>query len=696
MNFIYDFIPEELIKAIGWTLFHSIWQGAMVAVILSIALLIAGKKSAQLRYYFSIASLIIIMVLAISTFIKVYAGNENKLSIVNNILSDTNNVTAVTDNNSLNYSGGNNPDLIEILKINFSLNLPLIVTAWLLGFLIFSLRFIGGLLYVQRIKNFGIHPLNDFWTYRVKELSSFLKMKKTVQIYESIKVKVPVAMGYIKPVILLPLGILGGLPQDQVESIIIHELAHIKRFDFLLNLVQTFIETIFFFHPAVWWISNVMKNERENCCDDLTLNLCGGSLVYFKALYNLQQICSAENDLVLAAIGKRNQLFRRINRMNSNNRNTSYGTKFAAFAGMLIVVALVSLYTTSSAKVDARKNFSHASFVNPLVSLREKGINQQQVIASPQDTTSIKKGNRTLRFSDEVNGEEKKFKVKLNNGKIEELFIDGDKVADKDIAQYENLVSKRVDEYDAAITELNGGIKKFKAEMKQFKEKMKKFKGSYSYDYDFDFEIPPIPPVVLDSAINKKIMKELHENLNRNFTKHSFNIPPIHIPKIDIPPINIPHLDLDSLTRHSHAFDNEAFKESMKEWGKNFKKEMEKWKSENKDFKKDMEKFKEEMKKNGPNSEAFKKSMESLKVNMNKLKTEMKTLKEYLNDVKSELVKDNLMEEDDNLDGFYLSKTEMKVNGKKVSSELHKKYLELYKKHYGKDLKDDQKINFND
>jgi hypothetical protein len=102
------------------------------------------------------------------------------------------------------------------------------------------------------------------------------------------------------------------------------------------------------------------------------------------------------------------------------------------------------------------------------------------------------------------------------------------------------------------------------------------------------------------------------------------------------------------------------------------------------------------MKKIGPNSVAFKKSMKELNVNMGKLKENMKVLKEFINDTKVELVKDNLLKEGDDLEDFILSKDEMKVDGKKVSPELHKKYLELYKKHYGKDMKDDQKINFND
>lgn len=700
MNFIYNFIPEEIIKAIGWTIFHSLWQGAMIAVLLSGILLITGKKGAQLRYNFSFAALVLIFLFSIATFIQVYDSSNNSASSGLSVASNNTVSSQLLTNITSTEVSGTNLSFIKAIEYYFSQNVSVIVTLWLLGFLLFSMRFIGGLLYVQRLRTVGIKPLDDFWFYRLKELSNNIGIKQLVEIYESSKVKAPIAMGYLKPVILLPLGMLTGLPQEQVEAIIIHELAHIKRYDFILNLIQTLIETIFFYHPVVWWVTSTINSERENCCDDLTLKLCGGSLVYFKALYNLQQICSEENELALAAIGKKNQLFRRINRMTTKNKNTSYGVKFAAFAVLLLVMTAVSIYSSASAKNNP-SGIITASFINPAGNINPV-----------PDTTSLKKGNRTLKFYDDVDGKEKKFKAKLNNGKLEELYIDGEKVPEKDLNKYENKITERLKEYDSAMDEFHGSMNKYKHEMKQFKEKMKKFKDSYSYnnDYDFDFEydIPPMPPIVFDTTEWKNIMKDVQKNLRENFAMHSFKIPPIHIPKIDIPSITIPPIDLDSLNvkLENCKFDNEAFRESMKEWKEKtkdfkfdneaFKESMKEWKVKMKDFKFDSEKFNEEMKKSGPNSEAFKKSMKELNSNMGKLKEKMKVLKEFINDTKDELVKDKLLNEGDDLDDFILSKDEMKVDGKKVSPELHKKYLELYKKHFGKELKGDEKFRIND
>ncbi len=706
MNFIYNFIPEELIKAIGWTIFHSLWQGAMIAILLSGVLLITGKKSAQLRYNLSFAALVLIFLFSLATFIQVYDPSANSaypdlsVSPSNTVSSQllTNVSGAEVSNTTISF--------VKVIEYYFSQNVSVIVTLWLLGFILFSMRFIGGVLYVQRLRTVGLKSLDDFWVFRLKELSSSIGIKQLVEIYESTKVKVPVAMGYLKPVILLPLGMLTGLPQDQVEAIIIHELAHIKRYDFILNLIQTLIETIFFYHPVVWWVASTIDGERENCCDDLTLKLCGGSLVYFKALYNLQQICSEENELALAAIGKKNQLFRRINRMTTKNKNTSYGVKFAAFAVLLLVMTAVSIYSSASAKENPR-GLTTVSFINPVTSLSDNSSFKSPVsdLGSIPDTTSLKKGKRTLKFYDDVNGEGKKIKAKLNNGKLEELYIDGEKVPENDLNKYENKITERLNEYDSAMEEFHGSMNKYKAEMKQFKEKMKKFKGNYSYNhnFDFDFDIPPIPPIDLDSTINKTLMKELQKNLRENFAMHSFKIPPIHIPKIDIPSITIPPMHFEGMD--SLKFDNETFKESMKELKEKmkdfkfdneaFKESMKELKENMKNLKFDTEKFNEEMKKSGPNSEAFKKNMEELNANMGKLKEKIKVLKEFVNETKDELVKDNLLKPGDDLDDFNLSKDEMKVNGKNIPPELHKKYLELYKKYFGKDI-GDEKFRIND
>ena len=113
-------------------------------------------------------------------------------------------------------------------------------------------------------------------------------MDRTVALLESCLTEVPVVMGVIRPVILMPVGLLAGLPVGQVDAILLHELAHIRRYDYLVNLMQAVVEGLLFYHPAVWWISRMMRTERENCCDDLVVSVTGGALEYATALTELE------------------------------------------------------------------------------------------------------------------------------------------------------------------------------------------------------------------------------------------------------------------------------------------------------------------------------------------------------------------------------------------------------------------------
>lgn len=698
MNFLYQYLPEELVNALGRMIFHSFWQGAVIAFALGLILFLSSKKSAHSRYIISVSAIILFVASCVVTFSIEYkpAATSFVSTVEQQAGFSTANKFFV---NPLSYSSSEET-IWNSINTYFNKNLPLFVMLWLSGLFFFSLRFIGSVLYVQKIRTRGINELDVEWLYRSREIGKKLGIKKFVAVFESINVKVPLAVGYIKPIVLLPLGMISGLPYTQVEALIAHEFAHIKRYDFVINLIQTLVETIFFYHPAVWWISNQIREERENCCDDITVNVCGDSLAYSKALYNLLQIQHNHPELALAASGKVNQLLRRIKRMNGEKSKFSYGGRFAAFMLVFAIVAAVLVFSSKPAS-------SNAAGINKASIIDFYGLTGNDNVLSASevspDTTSIKKGKHTFKFSEDVNGEEKRFKAKLNNGKLEELYIDGDKVDAKDFDKYESKISNRLNKYDSGMKEYREGMTKFKEEMKAHKHKLSELRQKLGkldrrhgedFDFDYDFDFPnniSIPE--FDSTQMHKIMAEVKANLKEHFAHHSIKVSPMHIPPIHIapvPPIPPIHIDGDD-GDCDYEFDKEEFKESMKEWKKEFEAGMKEFSKEMKHF--DSKKLAEEIK-NSVNSKEFKKSMEDLKVSMSKLKADMKILKEYLNDVKDELVNDKLVSDEDDLDKLYISKTEMKVNGKVVSPELHKKYLQIYKKHYGKDLDDDQKINF--
>ena len=110
----------------------------------------------------------------------------------------------------------------------------------------------------------------------------------------------PVVIGYLRPVILVPVGMLAGMPAAQVEAILLHELAHVRRRDYLANLLQTVGEGFLFYHPAIWWISSVIRSERENCCDDLVVEASGDAREYAAALAALEHTRLAADRAALA------------------------------------------------------------------------------------------------------------------------------------------------------------------------------------------------------------------------------------------------------------------------------------------------------------------------------------------------------------------------------------------------------------
>lgn len=693
MNFLYQYLPEELVNALGRMIFHSFWQGTAISFALALILFLLNKKSAKTRYVIAVSGLILFVASAVLTFSLEFSNTESTGATPHVSVNSVNPASGIF----VNPISLANEETTVWSSINsyFNQNLPFFVFVWFSGLLFFSLRFIGSVLYVQRVRTQGINELDIEWIYRSREIGKRLGFKKFIPVFESIKVKVPLAIGYIKPIILLPLGMINNLPYYQVEALIAHEFAHIKRYDFVINLLQTLVETIFFYHPAVWWISSQIREERENCCDDITVNVCGNSLAYSKALYNLLQIQHNHPELALAASGNVNQLLRRIKRMNGEKSKFSYGGRFAAF--MLIFAVIAAVLVFSSEPVSSNNNGVNKASVMDLSGLFGND-NSFNTISTTPDSTSIKKGKRTLKFTEDVNGDEKRFKAKLNNGKLEELYIDGDKVDAKEYEKYESKITKRLNEYDSAMSDYRESMKKYYQEMSAHREKLSELRKKISelnhsrnFKHEFNFDFPEhISLPNIDSEELHKILAEVKANLKEQFAKHPVKIPSIHIPPIHVPPIPpIPpaHVDDDC----DYEFDKEEFEENMREWKKDFEESMKDFNKEMKHF--DGKKFAEEMK-HSFNSNEFKKNMKNLEESMGKLKADMKILKEYLKDVKDELVKDKLVGQEEDLDKFYLSKSEMKVNGKVVSQDMHKKYLKIYKDHYGKDLDDDQKINF--
>jgi beta-lactamase regulating signal transducer with metallopeptidase domain/type II secretory pathway component GspD/PulD (secretin) len=321
MTTLENIVSPETIHRLGWTLLHFVWQAAAVALVLAIVLRLLQKTSANVRYLVTCLALALIVLLPAMTFHLVstadmtYSGNSGPILIP----PLTENLHELADidvplQRSAEYMEMSRPISWTRRARNLCTPaLPYVVLGWLVGVFALSVWHLGGWTQLQRLRRKMVKQVDASLRSKLKELTQRLAVSRAVHLMESALVQVPTVVGWVRPVILLPASALTGLTSDQLEALLAHELAHIKRFDYLVNMLQTVVEILGFYHPAVWWVSHKIRAERENCCDDLAVRICGDTMRYAKALTEMEKLRSGHAELALAASGA--NLSRRISRL---------------------------------------------------------------------------------------------------------------------------------------------------------------------------------------------------------------------------------------------------------------------------------------------------------------------------------------------------------------------------------------------
>ncbi len=315
-------------QALGWTLVHSLWEGAIVAVALAAALCVF--RSARVRYAAACAAMLVLVAGVGLTLIRVIpnarAGSGEKSGSF---------ALALTDTGQAPLAAG------AEVGSRISDLLPWLALFWIAGAFLFHLRHLANWIAARRLLRIGVCCPPVFWQEQLDRLALRVRLSKPVKLLESSLVEVPAVIGWLRPVVLVPAGLLAGLPPGQLEAVLLHELAHIRRFDYLVNLLQTSVEGLLFYHPAAWWISKVIRTERENCCDDLVVSTNGNVHEYAVALATLEENRAAFRQAVLAATG--GDLVKRVRRL--LNQPEGPGAAFAPVfsAGILTIAAAVGL-----------------------------------------------------------------------------------------------------------------------------------------------------------------------------------------------------------------------------------------------------------------------------------------------------------------------------------------------------------------
>lgn len=319
---------EVWVATLGWTLLHFLWQGAVVGVFFGVALAAAGNASAQTRYRLALFFLLLLAAAPVATFIWLSPHYASGAAAATDTLPTSVTILPAT-------GGASAADWAARIQPW----LPWAVLIWAAGVTFMTGRLLIEWRNVQRLTRVDVAPLTLAWQHRVQRLMASLGVRSVVRAVQSTRVHVPMVVGWLRPIVLVPASALTGLTTWQLELILMHEFAHIRRYDHLVNLLQVVIETLLFYHPVVRWVSRVMRAEREHCCDDLVVACSGDALGYARALTELAGVQSLSLQTSVSSDG--GQLLVRIRRLVGARREPRLAAHWSI--GVMLAMLAVSV-----------------------------------------------------------------------------------------------------------------------------------------------------------------------------------------------------------------------------------------------------------------------------------------------------------------------------------------------------------------
>jgi HEAT repeat protein/beta-lactamase regulating signal transducer with metallopeptidase domain len=339
-------LAQPLARGIGLGLVHSLWQGALIGLLAQAAWLVLDRRSAASRYAVGLTALLLMLLLPIVTVwgLGVPTADSREPWARPDPVPVAPGVSAPATGFADRIPGA---DLLASATVIVQRVAPRLVPVWLLGVALFALRLLGGWAVIRRRLSAAL-PCPEEWRERFTELAERMKVTPTVRLFATASVDVPMVAGWLAPVVLVPASMMAGLGPRQLESILAHELAHVRRHDYLVNIGQSVIESLLFYHPAVWWVSRRVRAEREHCCDDLAAAHVGDPIAYARALVELETRRRAVPHGALAATG--GSLMRRIQRLIGPTQGHP-GQLYGLISASLIVLAIVVVAVGARASV---------------------------------------------------------------------------------------------------------------------------------------------------------------------------------------------------------------------------------------------------------------------------------------------------------------------------------------------------------
>jgi TonB family protein len=357
MQFLTSPPAHALLHALGWTLLHFCWQGTIVAAVLWSLLQLLATRSSQSRYAAACLAMALLVALPLITFAHLASTS---LKATHTAWNDATPIDpALLLQITVAATPAPWPARITVALDRF---MPWLLALWLAGALFFVARLNFGLLVAHRLKSTATEAPSTELLQLFDDLKRRLGIDGAVRLLDSARVQVPTVIGWLRPVILIPARCLTGLSTEQIEAIFCHELAHVRRHDYLVSVFQSIAEALLFYHPAVWWISKQVRRERECCCDAIAVANGGDVLAYAKALSFLEERRAAFPEFVLGANG--GVLTMRIKRLLGRN-DSAPASQFAALALLALMLAVAGSYVATMARAESKAAPHAAASLTP-------------------------------------------------------------------------------------------------------------------------------------------------------------------------------------------------------------------------------------------------------------------------------------------------------------------------------------------
>jgi bla regulator protein BlaR1 len=465
-------------EAIGLTLLHSLWLGLTAAIAAAIVIAATSKSSPALRHNMLVGVTGLFVLSVCVCFGLVYTSEVVHAYTIPPV---TNEVAGIAI--------GNHADVLQQFSFRDQLttwirmHADMIVGIWFMITLVQcgQLFIRVNRLYDPRRLQFDTN--HSLWSEEVLVLSKHLGIQAKVKVYECLSIAIPCTIGFLKPFILVPAGMLTNLPPQQAESILLHELAHIKRNDYALNICLEAVKAVFFFNPGIRWILSLIKEEREICCDAIVTEYYGHPEHYVQALMAFEEQAIHQPRFAMRLANKHSLLFYRLKRIiYKRNKNLSAMEKILLVTSIAAVISFsftAATRTTSATEVVAPTKeipamkptpVKQAVAVVPVATAVKLKANQpavkkampatavklakQPAIATnkndqPADTSLLRVYrhtralmNKRIDFTDVLTADGKHYSFAVEAGKINFVRIDGNRVADNEISKYENILSR--------------------------------------------------------------------------------------------------------------------------------------------------------------------------------------------------------------------------------------------------------------